>query len=238
MSKELVNSVLAECQVNTVFSQNAKMRKSSQNDIHLYNWGIPAYKSNTGVITCPNASKCISGCYAKSGAYLFSNVAKAYESRLKLTQHVEFKTVIKYHIDKLLKKHKTGQVLIRIHDSGDFYSPEYLEAWCSIARQYHNETRLKFYAYTKMVQLCKDHANIPNNLILIYSFGGRQDELINVNVDRHSFVFETVEHLELMGYSNASQDDTIALGVNNKIGLVYHGTKLYSNTTWNRVGKK
>lgn len=241
-SKDEIEAIQNETGVKTVFSQNAKMKKSSQNGIHLYNWGIPAYKSQNGTLTCPNASKCIIGCYAKSGAYVWSNVANAYEARLSLSRTKGFEHVIVYHIDKLLSKHKTGKILIRIHDSGDFYSPSYFETWCKIADVYKNETRIQFYAYTKMVQMCKGYAKqslIPRNLTLIYSFGGREDSHIDTEQDRHSFVFQNETELAAMDYSDASHDDTVAaLGPNNKIGLVYHGTKSYSNTAWNKVSAK
>lgn len=240
-TKDEIEAIQNETGVKTVFSQNAKMKKSSQNGTHLYNWGIPAYKSQNGTITCPNASKCIIGCYAKSGAYVWSNVAKAYENRLSLSRTKGFQHVIVYHIDKLMSKHKTGTIMIRIHDSGDFYSQDYLAAWIEIANVYQNETRVQFYAYTKMVQLCKTYATnglIPNNLTLIYSFGGRQDEMIQIETDRHSRVFENETELACHGYSDASQNDMVAIGPNNKVGLVYHGTKSYKNTAWNKVGVK
>lgn len=238
-TKDEIEAIQNETGVKTVFAQNAKMRKSSQNGTHLYNWGIPAYKSQNGTLTCPNASKCIIGCYAKSGAYLFSNVAKAYENRLSLSRTMGFEHVIVYHIDRLVKKHKTGTIMIRIHDSGDFYSPSYFETWCKIAQVYQNEPRVQFYAYTKMVQMCKSYADwTPKNLTLIYSFGGREDSHIDTEHDRHSFVFQNETECAAMGYSDASQDDMIALGPNNKIGLVYHGTKSYSNTAWSKVQSK
>jgi len=234
-AKDEIKAIQNETGVNSVFTQNAKMKKSSQNGIHVYNWGIPAYKSTTGLITCPSASKCIAGCYAKAGAYVWSTVAKAYENRLSLSRTKGFEQVIVYHLDRLIKKHKTGKILIRIHDSGDFYSKEYFETWLKIIQVYQLETRIQFYAYTKMVQMCKTYA-IPQNLTLIYSYGGREDSHIDTSVDRHAKVFENETELAAMDYSDASQDDMVAaLGTNNKIGLVYHGTKSYKNTTWNKV---
>lgn len=235
-AKNEIEAIQNETGVKSVFTQNAKMRKSSQNGTHVYNWGIPAYKSTSGLITCPSASKCIAGCYAKAGAYVWSTVAKAYENRLSLSRTKGFEQVIVYHLDRLIKKHKTGKILIRIHDSGDFYSETYFETWLKIIQVYQNEPRIQFYAYTKMVQMCKSYANIPDSLTLIYSFGGKQDSQIDTAKDRHARVFQNETELASMDYSDASQDDMVAaLGPNNKIGLVYHGTKNYSNTTWNKV---
>jgi Gene product 88 len=65
--------------------------------------------------------------------------------------------------------------------------------------------------------------------------GGKQDAMINTDTDRHSKVFENETELASMGYIDASHDDMLALTPNVKVGLVYHGTKSYKNTTWNKV---
>ena len=235
-SQDEIRAIQAECGVKTVFSQNAKMKRSSQNGIHLYNWGIPAFKSQNGMITCPNAGRCVIGCYAKQGAYVWGNVAAAYENRLSLSRIKGFEQVIVYHIDRLVKKHKTGLVMIRIHDSGDFYSESYYETWNSIAKAFQHETRVKFYAYTKMVQLLKSLADTrSSNFEIIYSLGGKQDNLIHFETDRHSKVFKDEASLIAAGYIDASHDDMLALTQNKKVGLVYHGTKSYSNTAWHKV---
>lgn len=237
--KETIVNIQKQVGVKTVFSQNAKMKRSSQNGIHLYNWGIPALKSKDGTFTCPMAGRCATGCYARQGAYVWTNVANAYEARLALTKTKGFEQVIVYHIDKLIKKHKTGTIMIRIHDAGDFYSESYYEAWNTIAKSYQNEPRVKFYAYTKQVEMLKRLAsNRASNFEIIYSFGGKQDELIQTETDRHSFVFQDETSLNKLGYINASHDDMLALTQNNKVGLTYHGTKSYKNTSWSKVGTK
>ncbi len=232
-----IKMMQAEFNVKTVFSQNAKMKRSSQNGIHLYNWGIPALKSQDGTATCPMAGSCARGCYARQGAYVWSNVAAAYENRLKLSRSVNFETVIKFHIDRLLLKHKTGLIMIRVHDAGDFYNESYASRWFSIAMAYQNEPRVQFYAYTKMVAMFKGDlsAKRPKNFKIIFSLGGKQDDMIQSETDRHSKVFETETELNSQGYVNASHNDMDALGDNLKIGLVYHGTKGYAKTNWSKV---
>lgn len=221
-----------------ILTQNGKMKKSSQNGIDVFNFGIPAFKSETGLITCPNARQCVSGCYARSGTYRFKNVVNAYEERLKLTQDPSFiETMIAAIRLKSIQSHAKGnQCLIRIHDSGDFYSEAYLDAWCTIMRRC---TDVKFYAYTKMVQMCNKymfHNNTPTNLRLIYSFGGSEDSYIDTVNHFHSKVFQSETELLARGYVDASQDDLIAaLGSSLRIGLVYHGVKSYEKTNWNKV---
>lgn len=239
ITKDFNNLILAKHNVKTLFSQNAKMKRSSQNGTHLYNFGIPAFKSQDGTLTCPNALNCVRGCYARQGAYVWSNVANAYESRLKLTKDPNFSQVIIFNVLKLLAKHKTGLIMIRVHDAGDFYSEVYLTQWLKIANYFNQlgETRVMFYAYTKMIQLVKDNsANVPKNFSIIFSLGGKQDALIQTDTDRHSKVFENETELASQGYLNATHDDKDALKANaNKIGLVYHGTKGYNKTNWSKV---
>lgn len=206
-----------------LLTQNSKIKKIK--DKKTYNFGIPAFKSETGFSTCPNAATCIIGCYANAGAYKFSNVAQVFEKRLKLTQTGQFVVRMLQEIDK--KK----AIRIRVHDSGDFYNREYLYKWRSIAL---NRPNVEFYAYTKMVSLVKS-IEMPSNFKIIFSFGGIQDKLIDTENDRHAFVFQTLGDLMLAKYADASQNDLVAIGPNKKIGLVYHGTKNYSNTNWSKI---
>ncbi len=221
-----------------LLTQNAKMKKTSQtNGIHIFNFGIPAFRSSTGFATCPNATQCVVGCYAKSGAYLWSTVAKAYEYRLAVTQSNDFVAQVCAEIDKVVKNKKSGDILIRVHDSGDFYSAEYLSKWLSVADHYASNKRVSFYAYTKMVTLVKS-TKVPDNFAFIFSYGGREDSSIDPKVDRHSYVFDSEEKLAQNGYIDASHDDSLALSpINHRIGLVYHGAKNFTNTNWDKVSQ-
>ena len=204
--------------------RNSKIKKSAK---RTFNFGIPAYLSSTGLKTCPNAGACAKGCYALAGAYRFSNVAQAFERRLKATLTDEFIPAMLADIDKQRAER------VRIHDSGDFYDEAYLDRWLEIIQARPN---VEFYAYTKMVSLFKKRADdLPKNFTVIYSYGGTEDKLIDVETDRHSLVFETIEQLQACGYADASNQDDVALGKNPKIGLVYHGTKNIENTNWTKV---
>jgi hypothetical protein len=233
---DYINQVLGETGVKQVFTQNAKMKRSSSNGVHLYNFGIPAFQSKTGLRTCPQAGVCATGCYAKQGTYIWNTVAQAYENRLALTRTKGFDEVIHFQIAKLLKKHKTGLILLRIHDSGDFYSESYQLTWYNIAKAWLHEPRVKFYAYTKMVEQSNRLASDkPSNFRLVYSYGGKQDNLIKPDVNFNSRVFEDLSQLKTAKYVDGTHDDTVAaLGDNFNIGLVYHGVKSYKNTLWNK----
>jgi Gene product 88 len=208
-------------------TQNSKIAKMS--GVKTFNWGIPAYRSADGFKTCPNAAACIKGCYAKMGAYLFSNVAKVFEQRLKLSQAPRFVEIINGEI-----KRRNVQRL-RVHDAGDFYNAEYLDKWIKIIEA---NPATQFYCYTKMISMFKRYIaedRIPDNFVVIYSYGGTEDKLIDKKNDRHSWVFSSLEALQAAGYADAHVDDSVALGSNGRIGLVYHGTRSLKNTDWGKV---
>jgi hypothetical protein len=208
-------------------TQNSKIAKMS--GVKTFNWGIPAYVSSTGEKTCPNAAACATGCYATMGAYKFSNVAKVFEARYKLTKAPNFALIINAEIKR------RGVQRLRIHDSGDFYSRAYAETWLNIMRA---NPATQFYAYTKMVSLFKELADdgaLPANFTVIYSYGGTEDKLIDRKNDRHSWVFSSLEALTAAGYADASQDDSVATGTNGRVGLIYHGNKSLENTNWGKV---
>lgn len=237
MNKVEYKAILNETGVKNIFTQNAKMKRSSSKGIHLYNFGIPAFKSKSGTFTCPNASKCVVGCYARNGAYIWDNVSQAYEARLTLTKHKQFTDTVEFAIDALLKKHRDGILLLRIHDSGDFYNKLYQLDWYLVAHKYLDNPRVQFYAYTKMVeQTMNERIMQPKNFRVLFSYGGKQDSLIVPDKHYNSKVFPSLAALTESGYIDGTYDDTVAaLGDNTRIGLVYHGTRKYDNTTWGKV---
>lgn len=219
-----------------LLTQNSKMKKSSQNGITVVNWTIPAFQSSTGLKTCPNAGSCAAGCYARSGTYRFSNVLKAHEEKLKLTQSDAFIQLMINEVNFWLNKKTVKTLMVRVHDSGDFYSDDYTKRWFAVMNHFSGNGRVQFYAYTKQVSMFKS-MDIPSNFRLIFSYGGKQDAMINREIDFHSRVFESLEALKAEGYVDGTNDDMVAaIGQTNKIGLVYHGAKNFSNTLWNKVG--
>lgn len=219
-----------------LLTQNSKMKKSSQNGITVVNWTIPAFMSQSGIRTCPNAGICAAGCYARSGTYVFSNVKSAHEAKLELTQKPEFVQLMISEIETWLKKRNVSKLYVRIHDAGDFYSVSYWVKWKAIMSHFEKNDRVKFYVYTKQVKMFKYQAGrIPLNFNLVFSFGGKQDSMIDLNNDAHSRVFESLKDLKAAGYVDGTNDDLVAALGTQKIGLVYHGAKNWTNTAWQKV---
>jgi hypothetical protein len=190
-----------------LLTQNGKLKKTSKlNGVRVFNFGIPAQD------TCLWAGECKKYCYASKGAYIWSNVKPAFERRLEATKQDNFPQVMIAEITK----RKVD--VVRIHDSGDFYSREYLHKWFKIMESLPH---VKFYAYSKSLPLLKDE-KLPDNFTLIKSEGGKRDDLIDASKDRHARIFKTEVELIAEGYANASENDLIAIGTNPKIGLLAH----------------
>ena len=200
-----------------LLTQNSKIKETSEKvGLNIFNFSIPAYKSASGKLTCPFADSCVKYCYAQKGNYKrFPKIGELMEQRYLLSKQSIF--VASMNIE--IKKKKADA--IRIHDSGDFYSKEYLDKWITIAKD--NPT-VKFYAYTKSIPLFIGK-KLPTNMDIIFSTGSKKDSLINFETHRHAKIFNSEEELLKEGYINASKIDFYATkfhSSNKKVGLIYH----------------
>lgn len=64
-------------------------------------------------------------------------------------------------------------------------------------------------------------AAMPSNFHVLFSTGGKQDHLIDPDVDRHADVFPSLEALVAAGYSDQGADDRDAILLpTTRIGIV------------------
>lgn len=221
-----------------LLTQNSELRR-----VGVWNWTIPAHVVDLGDGTrfncCPNALACGRVCYAKFGTYTFSNVRRKHLANLKmvLEKPQEWRDAMAAELahkrmrptgepaqidhdtnDQWLHGWITdGGKAVRIHDAGDFFNVDYLQLWIDLAEKYKD---ILFYAYTKEVAMLKQ-ASPPTNFRIIFSFGGKQDEMIDRQIDRHADVFPTLEALTKAGYYDQSDNDLLAVcAPSNKIGIV------------------
>lgn len=199
-----------------LLTQNSKLKKTSKSlGLRVFNFGIPAYKSASGKLTCPFADTCVKFCYAKKGAYIWSNVQPAFEKRYQLSKTDDFVNKMNQEIIKKKPDY------VRVHDSGDYYSNAYLRKWLAIA--IHNP-QVRFYSYTNCVEMLKN-TKLPDNYDIIFSDSGKQKHLINKKKDRHTRIFSTHNELIYAGYTDASSVDLMAtkwFNKTNKVGLIFH----------------
>lgn len=203
---------------DNILTQNRKLKKTSKlAQRRVLNFGIPAYKSETGKVTCPFADECIKYCYARKGSFRWPNTINAYEKRFRIARSPDFESIMNA---ALLVKNPH---FVRVHDSGDYFSEKYMDRWFSIMR---DNPGIKFYSYTNSVLLMKHYdGETPENFDIIFSTDGKQREHVDKSTDRHAVIFKTVEELESAGYVNASDNDLLATrwySDNKKVGLIKH----------------
>lgn len=223
--------------------QNSELRKD-----HIFNWSLPAWVTRLPdgrtLNVCPEAGSCAKLCYARTGTYRFPTVLASHTRNLELTLDRpgdfirdmcaelgsrRFRATgsprivdglpgtghLHPDVQKLLE---TGAPVVRIHDSGDFYSEDYLDCWLEIAWR---NPRVLFYCYTKSVSLFRAVIGWPTNFLWCYSLGGREDHLLDLSFDRHAEVFPTVEALHAAGYFDQEANDLLCvLAPDHRIGIV------------------
>ena len=205
---------------------NSKLTSTSgASSYRILGYGIPAdyaferdgYRMNT----CPSALACRGVCYAKQGRYTMPNVAAA--RRHNLDTYLADRDAFIAGAIADLAKYATRYNVVRVHDSGDFFEQDYLDAWATIARAHPG---IIFYAYTKSLDL--SFTGIPSNLRITQSVGGRHDALIDPDFSHARIFADTEEAIATMaadGYVDGSESDVPAIEGLVRIGLVYHGTR-------------
>ena len=121
---------------------------------------------------CPfRSSGCERVCYATKGNHVFRSVkinrSRSYEE----TKRADFSEAMVYTIkvEKLSKRYKDSIMLIRIHESGDFYSVQYLKKWVQIWAETEALEGVQYTLYTKsfpfFLMLTDEEKAIVNRLL-------------------------------------------------------------------------
>lgn len=188
---------------------NGKLKKTG-----TVSFNLPAFRSADGFEVCPMASVCASLCYARQGRYIMPDTIKAREFNLAIVRG-DLDAFVTAALADLKRIRKTS---IRVHDSGDFFSQAYLDAWFRIAAAFPEKN---FYAYTKSLHL--NWTAMPANFQCVQSVGGKLDSHIDPSKS-HSRIFPTHEDRIAAGYYDGNESDAPAQRGEQRIGLVYHGT--------------
>lgn len=204
--------------------------KLSSSNVYTYAFNLPA------IDTCPGAGICREYCFAAAEQRRYPSARAHRLESLLLSKSEEFIPTMLSELDKLRILHRgirNTHFAVRIHASGDFYSPEYINKWLTIIEM---RPGIQFYAYTKSIAMWERIQRLhtlPDNFRLIYSLGGSTDKLVDLEHDRHARIFNTEREALDAGYLLANEDDTVAWrGSSNKIGLVIFGaTKKFKQAT-------
>lgn len=151
----------------------------------VYEWNLP-----TGS-TCPFANECLVKVDRHTGK--FDNKSNQYRCYAAAAERFP---AVRNHRWNNFDFVKSGGVptipqkaeAVRIHMSGDFFNQKYFDMWLTIC---NNNPAVEFWAYTKSlgywVNRLKD---IPKNLVLTASYGGKQDHLIKEYNLKHTIIIK------------------------------------------------
>jgi hypothetical protein len=183
----------------SILGQNAKMQHSETGTEAIFDIGLPALKGlavneKTGqfvvVDTCPGAGACKTYCYAMKGSYvMFKAVSMGLARMLNflLNDPEGFKNKLNAEIAAARSKmaKKGARVVVRWHDAGDFFSPEYLDMAYGVAR---DNPDVGFYAYTKIADVAT--GDRPKNFNMNFSQGALsgQEKKVDFKRVKHSKV--------------------------------------------------
>jgi hypothetical protein len=166
----------------------------------VYEWNLP-----TGH-TCPSALECLVKVNRETGKFLnSSNLYRCYAANAERWPSVRnhrwnnFEFVKKGLKPVLPLEAKS----IRIHASGDFFSQKYFDLWLEICLE---NPSIEFWAYTKSLNYwVKRLQEIPSNLVLTASYGGKFDHLIKDFNLKHTIVIK--DKSEALGMPIDFNDD-------------------------------
>jgi hypothetical protein len=208
---------------------NAKTKKWNRLH-HIAMFSLPAGFTCPGALLCLSKSNRETGrltdgpktqfrCYAASAENLFSNIRKGRWNNFEKLRVCGGTVAMADLIERSLPRKST---LVRLHQSGDYYSQDYFDAWLLVAQR-HPE--IIFYGYTKALPFWIARLSaIPDNLRLVASYGGRFDHLI----EPHKLRTVTVVFSEAQAKSKGltlDDDDSLVWQSKDSFAILLHGTQ-------------
>jgi hypothetical protein len=108
---------------------------------------------NTRAVTdCPfRSAGCEAICYATKGNHVFPSVKESREKSFIESKREDFteSAVFAIRTEKESGRYKKAIMLVRIHESGDYYSVQYLRKWLRVWAEFKPADGVRFVFYTK-----------------------------------------------------------------------------------------
>ena len=148
------------------------------------------------------------------------------QHNLELTKSKDFVEIVTGELKRLQLAMPALKIYIRWNDAGDIYNEDYFRKLVRIAWL---NPDVNFYSYTKSVKLVKDEMKlqrIPNNYHIIFSLGGKQDDLIE-ETDAQAKIFERALDAD-PEWKNAAHNDKVAYD-NQRTCLPFHGQRKWTH---------
>lgn len=205
---------------------NAKLTKQTAIFSLPAGWTCPAAllclskaSKTTGKLT--DGKQTVFRCYAASAENLFPNVRKSRWNNLE-AMNVGLKQGVSATADIIVKSLPRKATAVRVHQSGDFFSQTYFDAWLEAARRLPS---VLFYAYTKALPFWISRLGfIPANFKLVASRGGKHDSLIDLHKLCSVRVVFSQAEAQKAGLA-LDHDDDLARKADKDFALLLHGTQ-------------
>ncbi|MCP3800309.1 hypothetical protein NLX83_13680 [Allokutzneria sp. A3M-2-11 16] len=198
-----------------MITQNRRARQSD-----TYTFSLPAWAGRLPdgrtYNTCKQAGICARFCYARTGTYRFPQVLAKHERTL--TRILDDLPQWQADMTTELAAPRYRGAALRVHDSGDYFSDAYLSAWLDIARAHPD---VLIYSYTKEVSRFRRvvEPDPPPNFKWVYSYGGREDHLLDPERDRVADVFPTEAAITEAGWHSNAATDRAAVEGPSPVGM-------------------
>ncbi len=199
-----------------ILKQNEKMQHSDGTASQFYNVGLPALvglavdedsKEFVVINTCPGAGNCKLVCYAMKGGYIQYPASNLSQTRLLNFLYNDpdgFMGMLEKEIAEFAAKNskKNIKTIIRWHDAGDFFSPEYLDKAYNLAKKFPD---VDFYAYTKLASVAQ--GDKPDNFKINFSMGAQpsQEKKIDFAKTKNSRIVPEVIFADLLEKDKAGK---------------------------------
>lgn len=165
-------------------------------------------------------------CYAALAEYQYGSEGPSYTMRyhnLELLNKCISKTEMKNLIIDSIRNdtNVASSKIIRLHTSGDFFNQNYFDAWIYVAREL---PEIIFYCYTKSIKmLLKRKSQLPPNLRITASYGGKDDALIDKYNLKYCIVVDSVKMANDIGLPVAKDDSYAMSDSNESFAILMHG---------------
>lgn len=188
--------------------------------------------------TCPGACECLAKfdrnegrlkdgpkqrfrCYAASMEAAFTSLRVRVDNNLQLLRDAN--TFARMRDLMLRSLPDEGPPMLRIHAHGDYFSRDYLRAWAAVACE---RPDIHFYGYTKSLHFwVSERGNLPDNMVLNASYGGRFDHLIDEHVLPNALVVFHPDDAAALNLK-IDHDDSLAASPDvHAFALLLHGVQ-------------
>ena len=160
-------------------------------------------------------------CYAIGMEFIYKNTHKQRKHNFDIVRKIKDLDLMVETLQTGLDTNAKNCKLLRIHVGGDMYSQLYFDSFIALAKQ---NPHITMYAYTKSLPYWIARINdIPDNLSLTASRGGRRDDLIDIYKLKEAIVVYSEQEAYDLGLE-IDTDDTHAIKNDNKsFALLIHG---------------